>query len=223
MKKIIITFFAIISVMTSVSAAGISEGVRIGIGASKTEINGTGTERLRDGSGLSTANKGGSATLNTSEDTTVGHVFAEKSFSNGFTLGVEYIPGEADISGVRTRTDDDIETTGNNKASATAEKHYTIYGIMPVGTSPLFVKAGVISMDIITNEVLATGSTYGNATVNGVTLGVGAHLERDNGLFIRAELNMSEYENISITSSGSNIVSADLDTTQTKLSIGKTF
>ena len=94
---------------------------------------------------------------------------------------------------------------------------------MPVGTSPLFVKAGVISMDIITNEVLATGSTYGNATVNGVTLGVGAHLERDNGLFLRAELNMSEYENISITSSGSNIVSADLDTTQTKLSIGKTF
>ena len=79
-------------------------------------------------------------------------------------------------------------------------------------------------MDINTTEVLATGSTYGNTSVNGVTVGLGLHIEREsNGLFFRAEVNRSEYEHIRITSSGSNIVNADLETTQTKFSIGKTF
>ena len=216
MKKIIITLFAIASLMTSATAGGLSEGFRIGIGASSTEISGTGLERIRDTGRANT-------TASVSEDTTVGHVLIEKSFSNGFTLGVEVIPGEADISATKTRSDDDLETTGDNKASATADNHVTIYGAMPIGSSPLYVKAGVISMDITTNEVLATGSTYGNTSVNGVIIGAGAHLERDNGLFFRAEVNMAEYEKITLTSSGSNIVEANLDTTQTKFTIGKTF
>ena len=53
--------------------------------------------------------------------------------------------------------------------------------------------------------------------------GFGAHIERDNGLFIRAEYNSAEYENITLTSSGSNIVQADLDTEEMRLAIGKSF
>ena len=222
MKKIILALSLIFLTSTGY-AAGISEGFRIGIAASKTEVNGSGSETLRSGSGEDTSAQGQRSSTTTSEDTTIGHIFVEKSFSNGFTLGVDYVPGEADV-GTKSRADDDLESANGNKASAVVSEHLTFYGLMPIGSSPLYAKAGVISMDVETNEVLNTGSTYGNATVNGVTVGLGAHLENDtNGLFIRAEYSVSEYEEITLTSSGSNIVQADLDTSALKIAIGKSF
>ena len=78
-------------------------------------------------------------------------------------------------------------------------------------------------MDVETKEKLNTGSKYGNTSVNGVTAGIGAHFERDNGVYFRTEYSMSEYEDIRLTSTGSNIVEADIDTTAMKISIGKSF
>ena len=138
------------------------------------------------------------------------------------TLGIDLIPGEADV-GTKSRADDDAESANGNKASAVVSKHLTVYGLMPLGSTPFFVKAGVISMDVETNEKLNTGSSYGNTSVNGVIAGIGAHFERDNGLFARVEANMAEYENLTLKSSGSNTVDADLDTTSLKLSVGKSF
>jgi len=222
MKKIILALSLLIMTSTGY-AAGISEGIRVGIAASSTEVNGSGSETLRSGSSGDSAAQGQRSSTTTSEDTVIGHLFIEKSFSNGFTLGIDYVPGEADV-GTKSRADDDIESDNGNKASAVVSEHLTFYGLMPIGSSPLYAKAGVISMEVETNEVLNTGSTYGNATVNGVTVGLGAHLENDtNGLFVRAEYSVSEYEEITLTSSGSNIVQADLDTSALKIAIGKSF
>jgi len=222
MKKILLAL-CLVLFASSTYAAGISEGFRIGIAASKTEVNGSGSETLRSGSGVDTTLQGQRSSTTTSEDTTIGHVFVEKSFSNGFTLGVDYVPGEADV-GTKSRADDDLESSGGNKASAVVSEHLTFYGLMPIGSTPLYVKGGVISMEVETNEKLNTGSTYGNETVNGVTVGLGAHLENSsNGLFVRAEYSVSEYEEITLTSSGSNIVQADLDTSALKIAIGKSF
>ena len=215
MKKILLTTVAVLFSFTHVNAANMSEGFRLGISASSTEVNGSGSETMR-------TTKKQSAVATTSEDTTIGHVFAEKTFSNGFTLGVDYVPGEADV-GTKNRADDDLESANGNKASAVVSEHLTFYGLMPMGSSPLYVKAGILSMNVETNEVLNTGSKYGDTTVNGVTAGIGAHFERDSGLFLRAEYSMSEYEDIRLTSDGDNIVEADLDTTAMKLSIGKSF
>ena len=202
--------------------ADMSEGVRLGLSVSNTEVNGSGSETLRDGTGADTTAKGQRSTTTTSEETTIGHIFAEKTFSNGFTLGIDYIPGEADV-GTKSRADDDAETNGGNKASATVSNHLTVYGLMPLGSTPLFIKGGIVSMDVETNELLNTGSKYGNTSVNGVTVGIGAHAERDNGLFVRVEASMAEYENLTLTSDGGNVVQADLDTTSLTLSIGKSF
>ena len=202
--------------------ADMSEGVRVGLSVSNTEVNGSGSETLRSGSGADTTRQGQRSSTTTSEETTIGHIFAEKTFSNGFTLGIDYIPGEADV-GTKSRADDDAESSGGNKASAVVSEHLTFYGLMPIGSSPLFLKAGITSMDVETNEVLNTGSKYGNASVNGVTAGIGMHFERDNGLFVRGEYSMTEYEELTLTSDGSNIVQADLDVTALKLSVGKSF
>lgn len=220
----IIAASLLIASMSSFSsmAAGISEGFRIGLGISDTEVNGSGTERLRDGSGTVTTIKGGSDTATTSANTTIGHIFAEKTFASGLTFGVDYIPGEADVA-TKSRADDDIESANGNKASAVVSDHVTVYGLMPLGSTPFFVKGGVISMDVETNEKLNTGSKYGNTSVNGVIVGIGAHLERDNGLFARVEANMAEYESLTLKSDGGNTIDADLDTTAIKFSIGKSF
>ena len=221
MKKILLITVAVFFSCSQVFA-DMSEGVRIGLSVSSTGVNGSGSETLRDGSGADTAKKGKRSTTTTSEDTIIAHVFLERTLANGFTLGVDYIPGEADV-GNKSRADDDAETSGGNKASAVVSNHLTFYGLMPMGSSPLYLKAGVTSMDVETTEKLNTGSTYGNKTINGVTAGIGAHIERDNGLFVRGEYSITEYENLTLTSSASNIVQADLDVSMLKLSVGKSF
>jgi hypothetical protein len=221
MKRILLMTVAVLFSCTQVFA-DMSEGVRLGLSVSNTEVNGSGSETLRDGTGADTTAKGQRSTTTTSEETTIGHIFAEKTFSNGFTLGIDYIPGEADV-GTKSRADDDAETNGGNKASAVVSEHFTFYGLMPIGSSPLFLKAGITSMDVETNEVLNTGSKYGNASISGVTAGIGAHFERDNGLFVRGEYSVTEYEELTLTSDGSNVVQADLDVTALKLSVGKSF
>lgn len=221
MKKILL-FTVAVFFSCSQAFADMSEGFRLGLSVSSTGVNGSGSETLRDGSGADTTKKGKRSTTTTSEDTTIAHVFVERTLSNGFTLGVDYIPGEADV-GSKSRADDDEETSGGNKASAVVSDHLTFYGLMPMGSSPFFVKAGVTSMDVETTENLNTGSAYGNKTVNGVTAGIGAHFERDNGFFMRTEYSITEYEEVTITSDGSNIVQADLDVSMLKLSVGKSF
>ena len=215
-------------IMASTSFAGISEGFRIGVGVADTDVNGSGSEVLKNGVSAATAQHGRRNTGTTSGSTTVGHLFLEKSFSNGFTLGIDYIPGEASV-GVKSRTDasstegSTVSTNVVNKAEAEISNHITYYGLMPLGDSPIFVKGGITSMDVETKEVLGTGATYGNASVNGVTVGIGAHLERDNGLFLRVEANVAEYENLTLTGSTGNVIQADLDTSEARFSIGKSF
>ena len=201
--------------------------MRIGVGIAGTDIDGNGTETLHNSSGgvADKGTNGDNASTSVSASTSVGHLFVEKTFSNGVALGIDYIPGDADISGVKTRTDDDADTTGDNKASAHVSDHVTFYAMAPLGDSPFFIKGGITSLTVNTTEVLATGSEYGNKDINGVTAGMGAHFERDSGLFVRMEANVSEYEDMTFTSTATlaNTVEADINTAEMRISVGKSF
>ena len=201
--------------------------IRVGVGFADTSVDANGTETLHNSSGgaASKGTNGDNASTSVSADTTVGHLFVEKTFSNGVALGVDYIPGDADISAEQTRTDDDADTTGDNKASAHVSDHVTFYAMAPLGDSPFFIRGGITSLTVNTTENLATGSTYGNKDINGVTAGIGAHLERDSGLFVRVEANVSEYEDMTFTSTATlaNTIEADINTAEMRLSVGKSF
>ena len=219
-------FISTILLVGLFSAPSMSD-IRIGVGFADTDVDGNGTETLHNSSGgvADKGTNGDSATASVSASTTVGHLFVEKAFSNGVALGIDYIPGDADISGVQTRTDDDAETSGDNSASAHVSDHITFYAMAPLGDSPFFIRGGITSLTVNTTENLATGSTYGNKDINGVTAGVGAHLERDSGLFVRVEANVSEYEDMTFTSTATlaNTVEADINTAEMRLSVGKSF
>ena len=193
---------------------------RVGLAVGYTNVEGDGTETLKDSS------KKASKTV---DDTTViPSIFLELAADNGFGLGIEHVPGSADI-GTGSRADDDAETSGGNKASAEIDGLTSLYAIKTFDNG-LFLKAGMTQTDVITKETLNTGSTYGNKSVNGKLIGIGIHKVRDTGVFFRASAEYTNYDSFKLTSGTAdavtgtkNTIDADVDTTAFKISIGKAF
>ena len=193
---------------------------RIGVAAGYMNVEGSGTETLKDSS--KTASK------NVDENTLIPSIFAEIAADNGFGLGIEHVPGTASI-GTGSRADDDAETTAGNKASAEIDGLTSVY-VIKTFDNGFFVKAGMTQTDVITTETLGTGSTYGNKSVDGKLIGFGIHKVRDNGIFFRASAEYTDYDSFKLTSgvadavSGTtNTIDASVDTSAFKLSIGKAF
>jgi hypothetical protein len=193
---------------------------RIGVAVGYTNVEGDGTETLKD--------SGKKASKTVDDNTIIPSIFFELAADNGFGLGIEHVPGTADI-GTGSRADDDEDTAGGNKASAEIDGLTSLYAIKTFDNG-FFLKAGMTQTDVITKETLNTGSTYGNKSVNGKLIGIGMHKTNDAGLFFRASAEYTAYDSFKLTSgvadavSGTkNTIDADIDTTAFKISIGKAF
>ena len=86
----------------------------------------------------------------------------------------------------------------------------------------MYVKAGIASVDVITNESLGTGSTYGNASLDGTVLGIGTEMDMG-GFFVRAEGSYTEFDGTSLSSNDNIITLKNLQGVNGVLSIGKSF
>ena len=221
MKILKITLVAVISSFLMILSSNALEK-RIGVAAGFTNVSADGTETIKDSSKKSNTEA--------SDQAVIPSIFAELAMDNGFGLGIEHVPGSADInSTTRSRADDDEETAGGNKASAEIDGLTSIYLIKSF-ESGFFVKAGRTSTTVNTKEVLGTGSTYKNADINGTVVGLGMHKTNDSGLFYRVSGEYTDYSTINLTSgvadavSGTrNTIEADVDTMAIKFSIGKAF
>ena len=121
--------FVITLCFAFVSNLAIASESRIGISGAFTTLDSSGTETVKS----SSAKKNKDVT----EDVVVPSVFVEIVADSGFALGLDFVPGSAEL-GSGTRTDDDEETTGNNKASADLSEHITLYGLYPVGDNGVY-------------------------------------------------------------------------------------
>ena len=223
MKILKITFVAVISSFLMILPSNSIEK-RIGIAAGFTSVSADGTETLKDSAAKHTTEA--------EENTIIPSLFAELAMDNGFGLGIEHVPGAADInSSARSKTNDKLGTndSGTNKASAEIDGLTSIY-IIKTFQNGLFVKAGQTSTTVNTKEVLTTGSTYKDVDVDGTVLGLGMHKTNDNGFFYRVSGEYTDYDTIKLTSgvadavSGTvNTISANVDTVAFKVSIGKAF
>ena len=204
MKK---TFLSIISALFIASGVNAAD-IKFGVSASYLMVDGTGTE-TQAGDNEKT---NGSA----SNEVGIGSIFIENNFGN-FSVGIDYIPFKADVSSkVKSRSETDLDaavsTSVTNQAQAELSNHITIYALYPFSNGT-FLKAGVAQVDVETQESLGTGSTYGNDTIYGGQIGLG--FGNDNW---RLAVEYTDYETLSLTSSASNKIDADLDTTAIKLS-----
>ena len=214
MKKILIYIVA-----SMFAAASAYAELRIGASVAYTMFTSDGTEE--------TKSSGEKNSGSVDEDVIVPALFLEIANSNGLALGIDYTPADSEL-GSGTGDDDDEETSGANTASAELTGHMTIYGLLPMGSGGAYLKAGVARASIDTLENLATGTTYGNADVDGLIVGLGINRETDNGGFFRMEGTYTDYEDVQFKGSLDgdsvrNVIDADVDALAIRIAVGKAF
>ena len=151
-------------------------------------------------------------------------IFVEKDLGSRLAIGVDYVPHALESEATESaKTDRETAAVVENKIQIDFEDLTTVYLVGKV-TDNLYLKAGYVQVDVITNENLGTGSTYGNTDIDGTMFGVGYNTSLDNGMFVRLEGNFHDFDGASVTSSASNVVSLDhLYGVSGKLSVGKSF
>ena len=184
---------------------------RIGVSANFMMLDTTGSETLRQSNNVTNTSK--------DEDAVIPSLFVEAISDAGFGIGLDYVPVAELGSG--TGDDDDAETSGANTASAELASHVTVY-LIAENSNGLYAKLGYAMADVDTTENLNTGDSYGNTDTTGIMGAIG--IKRDMGThFVRADVSITDYDDVSITSTGGSVVAADVDSTNITFSIGKPF
>jgi len=155
----------------------------------------------------------------------IGSIFVEKSFGK-FALGLDYVPHSLDSETTEnTQTSTDSSDAGVNKVSVDFENMMTLYGTIALNDN-VYAKAGYMEVDVKTNEVLATGGSYGDTSLDGFVLGLGYNRDLDNGAFVRVEASYMDFDGASLTNTADSAKSVTVDGITgygAKLSIGKAF
>ena len=223
MKKIAINFLAVLFISALSFTKAFAADYTFGVSGAMVNLQADGSETE---TGSQTAETHPASVSNTFA---TGSIFAEAQFGR-IAFGVDYIPMDADVSDkTHVRTDTETSVTGTDTATTTARSqsaaaevsdHITLYANYYFNDS-IYLHLGYASVDVSTNESLDTGSKYGNVNIDGIQYGLGIQMT-DN---FRLEASYTDYDDVSITSSvartgvtTNNKISADLDTTQVKLS-----
>ena len=223
LRNILIGLVAAIS-LTSVAQAG---SFGLGVSGAIASVSAEGTETTVGGN--SGDNSVQSATAGNSF--AFGSVFAEYNFgdSERFTLGVDYIPGKADVnSKTLSRTDANdapivAQDTGTVKANAEISDHITYYAELGI-VGGVYVKYGFSQVDIDVKQTNSSGyGTYPDKTLDAHTYGLGYKGGFGTNGFYKVEGFYSDYDDYSATSTTSNTVTANLDVTGAKLALGYKF
>ena len=169
-------------------------------------------------------------TKNISNDVTFASIFFEKAVNENMSIGIDFIPFEAEFESRSTtqtsRTTTSTDTSGTNKGTAEVSRHLTFYlqpqkeirdGLKVFGTVG-FVRADVESL---VQSVSSTDKTV-EQDLDGTKLGLGLKKETGFG-FIKLEYSETDYDDVSVTTSNSTKVTADIDTEVLSLSVAKSF
>ena len=220
MKKTILA--TIFSVFYMVSASA-EVGINVGISGQVGLFAASGQENVAGGTGSDNQNEGSEH-----GEAGWGSVFIEKTLGDRLAIGVDYVPGaletETTESVRQDKTSSATASAVENKVQLDFEDLTTLYVVVKANDN-FYIKAGMMEVDVITNESLGTGSTYGNTSLDGTMLGFGYNNTLDSGLFIRAETNYMDFDSQKLTSSAnSNTVElSQLHGVSAKLSVGKSF
>ena len=219
MKKLVLSIIFLLGFSTTVYATG-SVGFTLSTGDVKS-----GLKDDIDNNGSTDTTK------NLSNDISFGSIFFEKALNDNMSVGLDFIPFEAEFES-RSTTQSSIKekgsstTTGTNKGTADVSRHLTFYvqpqkeirdGLKVFGTLGL-VRADVES---VVQSVSSTNKTV-DQSLDGTKLGLGLKKETGFG-FVKLEYSETDYDEISATTSNSTKVTADIDTDILALSVAKSF
>ncbi len=219
MKKL---FLTIAFLMSFVSAA--YSQVSMGLTVSLADLDTALSDDIDNNGSIDT-------TKDVSNDVVFGSIFLERALDNGLTIGLDFIPFEAEFESRSTtqtsRTTSTTDTSGTNKGTADVSNHLTLY-LQPTkeldNGSKLFATLGYVKADVesLVQSVSSTNKTV-EQTLEGFKIGVGTKRDIGANGFFKLELNRTDYDDISATTSNSTKVTADIDATVLSLSVGRSF
>ena len=122
-------------------------------------------------------------------------------------VGANYYSGEAKI------------TTSNTDTSATADVTFEMKDLMTAYIAPTFAVSDTASIYLKIGVMEAETSTTGDVTqpsdLSGTLIGVGSRSLLGNGMFIRTEAGMIDFDNISVTGKGAGGTGKEIATSST--------
>ena len=223
MKKIILS---LVSVMFLVSTASADLGVNVGITGSTALFVASGNEVQTDVGGLQ-----GTQTDSETEigAFSTGSFFIEKEIGR-FALGYDHTPDMFSTDTTETLQSDQrtanvaTVTVSENSIQVDFNEMNQIY-VKAMLTDNLYIRAGAMEIEVVTNENLTTGSVYGNTTLDGTSIGFGYHKEIENmGLFYRIDGQYQTFDAVSLSGGADNTINLrNLDGVVGSISIGKSF
>ena len=221
MKKIILS---LVSGLFLISTASADIGLNIGVTGTTALFVATGSESQTDADGLE------GTTIQ--DDTEMGaggfaSIFIEKEFGR-FAIGYDHTPEVFSTDTAETLKNDQrtansaAVTVSTNKVQVDFDEMNQIY-VKAMVTENMYVRAGAMSVDVKTNETLETGSTYGDTSLDGTSIGIGYHKELDNTLFIRVEGQYMSFDGVTLSSNDNTLKLKNLDGVTGSISVGKAF
>ena len=228
MKNKLAVFLAAVLMSFSTSAFAF-EGFSIGATYSSIDYSTTGSESVANAAStnhdVTTTTKTGSADI--------GSIFAEYTFSQGSTIGIESISGDAEIGKATSSARTSVvssHTAATTTVKAVASDPITLY-VEPTWMMNdkfgVYLKGGITEVTItptITDASNVTDSTYSSKDLYGKMTGFGAKAYLGK-FFVKAEYVETDFARYAHTSTTGekNTVTADIDTEETRISIGYNF
>ena len=220
MKKLVLSILFLLGLVTNSYATG-----SVGITISNADVNSSVKDDV-DSNGTTDTTK------SLSNNVTFASIFFEKAVSDNMSVGIDFIPFEAEFESRSTTQStlgakaDGAASSGTNKGNADVSRHLTFYiqpqkeirdGLKVFGTLGL-VRADVESK---VQSVSSTDKTV-DQSLDGTKLGLGLKKETGFG-FVKLEYSETDYDTISTTTSNNTKVTADIDTEVLALSVAKSF
>ena len=218
MKKLVLSIIFLLGFATTSYATG-----SVGLTISSADVKSTVKDDIDSDGSIDT-------TKNISNDVTFASIFIEKAVSDNMSVGIDFIPFEAEFESRSTTQvslkDTKTTTSGTNKGTADVTRHLTFYlqpqkeirdGLKVFGT------LGVVRADVesLVQSVSSTNKTV-DQDLDGIKLGLGLKKETGFG-FVKLEYSETDYDDISATTSNNTKVTADIDTEILALSVAKSF
>ena len=228
MKKIISALFATVCLVAlQVPAQSNDVSFSIGVAGNQGGYHAVGTEIISQTADQSKAEVTQEAGV--FEDSHPS-VFVELNIGENMTVGAEFALDDIETP---QNTNAKVDKTGTaaaalrtNTAKATFSDKTTVY-IQARMLGGLYTKIMYHNVNVISEESLATGGAYGDATIEGLGLGIGYQYDLDDlGVFVRAEVTASGYEDVKVINTNDVMKQITIDNmygAEGSIRVGKTF
>ena len=236
MKKLISALFASLCLVAFQGSAQANDvSFTVGVAGNQGGYHAKGTETIADADDA----KGNNTASVTSEagvfEDSHPSVFFEMNIGDNMSVGAEFALSDittpsntnARLDKLATNGDGDVTPTQvDNTAKASFSDKTTVY-IQARLLGGLYSKIMYHNVNVVTEETLGTGGSYPDATLEGLGIGMGYQHDFDNlGMFVRAEVTASGYEDAKAINAGdvNKVITVDsIYGAEGSIRIGKTF